>query len=155
VLLNDKTAVEELLEILGYLPLAIVQAAAFINNNDISVSGYILLFRHTGTESDLFSERFEDLSRYREMDSTVAKTSHISSDQIQKQDRLAAEYLLFMACIDCIDIPWSLLPPGGLSVQQTKAVSHQRPHSRMFDYIVTRSLDTADPESSGYSNPCI
>jgi hypothetical protein len=79
-LLNDKTAVEELLEILIYLPLAIVQAAAFINNNDISVSGYISLFRHTGTESELFSERFEDPSRYREIDSTVAKTWHISFD---------------------------------------------------------------------------
>ena len=39
-LLNNETAVDELLEILTYLPLAIVQAAAFINNNDISVSGY-------------------------------------------------------------------------------------------------------------------
>jgi hypothetical protein len=37
-LLNDETAVDELLEILTYLPLAIIQAAAFINNNDILVS---------------------------------------------------------------------------------------------------------------------
>jgi hypothetical protein len=63
-LLNDKTANNELLEKLTYLPLAIVQAAAFINNNDISVSRYILLFRHSGTETELFSERFEDPSRY-------------------------------------------------------------------------------------------
>ncbi|KAF2830016.1 hypothetical protein CC86DRAFT_444052 [Ophiobolus disseminans] len=91
-LLDDKTAVEKLLEILTYLPLAIVQAAAFINNNDISVS------------------------------STVAKTWHISFDQIQRQDRLAAEYLSFMACIDCIDIPQSLLPSGGSLVQQVKAL---------------------------------
>jgi hypothetical protein len=61
-LLDDETAVDELLAVLTYLPLAIVQAAAFINNNDISVSGYISLFRHTGTESELFSERFEDLA---------------------------------------------------------------------------------------------
>ncbi|KAH7061021.1 kinesin light chain 1 [Paraphoma chrysanthemicola] len=121
-LLDDETAVDELLGILTYLPLAIVQAAAFINNNDISVSGYISLFRHTSTESELFSERFEDPSRYREMDSTVAKTWHISFDQIQRQDRLAAEYLSFMACIDRIDIPQSLLPRGGSRVQQVKAL---------------------------------
>jgi tetratricopeptide (TPR) repeat protein len=121
-LLDDATAVKELLAILTYLPLAIVQAAAFINNNDISVSGYISLFRHTGTESELFSESFEDPSRYREMDSTVAKTWHISFDQIQRQDQLAAEYLSFMACIDRIDIPQSLLPRGGSLVQQVKAL---------------------------------
>ncbi|KAH7060965.1 kinesin light chain 1, partial [Paraphoma chrysanthemicola] len=121
-LLDDETAVDELLAILTYLPLAIVQAAAFINNNDISVSGYISLFRHTSTESELFSERFEDPSRYREMDSTVAKTWHISFDQIQRQDRLAAEYLSFMACIDRVDIPQSLLPPGNSLVQQVKAL---------------------------------
>jgi tetratricopeptide (TPR) repeat protein len=121
-LLDDKTAANELLEKLTYLPLAIVQAAAFINNNDISVSGYISLFRHTGTETELFSERFEDPGRYREMDSTVAKTWHISFNQIQGQDRLAAEYLSFMACINRIDIPQSLLPLGGSLVQQVKAL---------------------------------
>ena len=121
-LLNDEMAVDELLEILIYLLLAIVQAAAFINNNDISVSGYISLFRHTGTETELFSEHFEDPSRYREMDSTIAKTWHISFDQIRRQDQLAAEYLSFMACIDRINIPQSLLPPGGSLVQQAKVL---------------------------------
>jgi tetratricopeptide (TPR) repeat protein len=121
-LLDDEMAVDELLERLTYLPLAIVQAAAFINNNDISVSRYISLFRHTSTESELFSERFEDPSRYREMDSTIAKTWHISFDQIRRQDPLAAEYLSFMACIDRVNIPQSLLPPGGSLVRQAKAL---------------------------------
>jgi hypothetical protein len=42
---NDEEAGKKLLELLAYLPLAIVQAAAFINNNDISVSAYISLFQ--------------------------------------------------------------------------------------------------------------
>ncbi|KAH8598500.1 kinesin light chain 1 [Bisporella sp. PMI_857] len=121
-LLNDELAVDELLEILTYLPLAIVQAAAFINNNDIAVSRYIALFRQTGSETELFSEHFEDPNRYREMDSTIAKTWHISFDQIRRQDRLASEYLSFMACIDRINIPQSLLPSGGSLVQQAKAL---------------------------------
>jgi tetratricopeptide (TPR) repeat protein len=119
---DEEIAVDELLEKLTYLPLAIVQAAAFISNNDISVSGYISLFRHTGTETELFNEHFEDPSRYREIDSTIAKTWHISFDQIRRQDQLAAEYLSFMACIDRIDIPQSLLPPRGSLVQQVKAL---------------------------------
>jgi tetratricopeptide (TPR) repeat protein len=121
-LLQDEIAVNELLEILTYLPLAIVQAAAFLSNNDISVSKYISLFRNPGAEIELFSEQFEDPSRYREMDSTIAKTWHISFDQIRKQDQLAADYLSFMACIDRINIPRSLLPPTGSLVQQAKAL---------------------------------
>ncbi|KAF2623299.1 kinesin light chain 1 [Macroventuria anomochaeta] len=121
-LVNDEMAVDELLDTLTYLPLAIVQATAFINNNDMSVSDYISLLQHAGTESELFSERFKDPSRYEEMDSTIAKTWHISFDQIRKQDPLAAEYLSFMACIDRIDIPQSLLPTGGSLVQQVKAL---------------------------------
>jgi hypothetical protein len=79
-LLEDETAVNELLALLTYLPLAIVQAAAFMNNHNISVSRYILLYRQAGAENELFSEQFEDPSRYREMDSTIARTWHISFD---------------------------------------------------------------------------
>jgi hypothetical protein len=118
---NDEKAVNELLEILTDLPLAVVQAAAFMNHNDISVSGYISLFRKAGIKTELFGENFEDPGRYREMESTIAKTWHISFNQIQRQDSLAAEYLPFMACIDRINIPQLLLPPGGSLVQQAKA----------------------------------
>jgi tetratricopeptide (TPR) repeat protein len=121
-LLDDSKAIDQLLSILTYLPLAIVQAAAFVNNNDTSISDYVSLFQHAGAEIELFSEQFEDLSRYREMDSTIAKTWHISFDQIRKQDPLAAEYLSFMACIDRINIPQSLLPIRGSVVQQVKAL---------------------------------
>jgi hypothetical protein len=63
-LFDDERAIDELLERLTYLPLAIVQAVAFINKNDISVSMYVSLFQHTSTENELFSEHFEDPSRY-------------------------------------------------------------------------------------------
>jgi tetratricopeptide (TPR) repeat protein len=121
-LLRDETAVEDLLEMLAYLPLAITQVAAFISNNDISVPEYVSLFQNTDAELELFSEHFEDPGRYKGMDSTIAKTWHISFDQIRKTDRLAADYLSFMACIDRTNIPQSLLPPGGSLVEQVKAL---------------------------------
>ncbi|KAF2436355.1 HET-domain-containing protein, partial [Tothia fuscella] len=121
-LLSDDQSVDRLLQLLAYLPLAIVQAAAFINSNDTSVSEYILLFRNTGTSAELFGEQFEDPSRYREMESTIAKTWHISFEQIRRQDPLAAEYLSFIACIDRIGVPQSLLPPAGSQLQQIKAI---------------------------------
>lgn len=52
-LLNGEKAVDELLELLTYLPLAIVQAAAFINKNEITVSEYISLFRQSDTGAEL------------------------------------------------------------------------------------------------------
>jgi tetratricopeptide (TPR) repeat protein len=121
-LLNNKAAVDVLLETLAGLPLAIVQAAAFMNQNDTSVSEYVSLLQHAGTKAELFSEHFEDPSRYRSMDSSIAKTWHISFEQIRRQDPLAGEYLSFIACIDRISIPQSLLLPGGSVVQQTKAL---------------------------------
>jgi tetratricopeptide (TPR) repeat protein len=121
-LLNDKAAVDVLLETLAGLPLAIVQAAAFMNQNDTSVSEYVSLLQHASTKAELFGEHFEDPSRYRGMDSTIAKIWHISFEQIRRQDPLAAEYLSFIACIDRISIPQSLLLPGESVVQQTKAL---------------------------------
>ncbi|KAF2834342.1 kinesin light chain 1 [Patellaria atrata CBS 101060] len=121
-LLNNEKAVSELLELLTYLPLAIIQAAAFISNNQISISGYITLLQQADTQTELFSEHFKDPSRYRGLESTIAKTWHISFDQICRQDPLASVYLSFMACIDHINIPQTMLPPGGSLLQQVKAL---------------------------------
>ena len=121
-LLNDESATDKLLELLTCLPLAIVQAVAFINSNQVSISDYISLFKQADTEVEAFSERFDDPSRYRETESTIAKTWQISFDQIIKQDQLAAGYLSFIACIDRVNIPQSLLPKDGSTVQQVKAL---------------------------------
>ena len=66
--------------------MAVLPTAAFINTNDMSVPEYVSLFQNASAEMELFSEQFEDPSRYREMDRTIAKTWHISFDQIRKQD---------------------------------------------------------------------
>jgi tetratricopeptide (TPR) repeat protein len=122
-LLDDRTAVDQLLKLLTYLPLAIVQAAAFINNNDITISGYVSLFQQSGAEVELFNEQFEDPLKYREMNNTVARTWHISFDHLHRHDQLATHYLSFMACINRTDIPQSLLPSGDSTlVQQVKAL---------------------------------
>jgi tetratricopeptide (TPR) repeat protein len=120
--LNNKTAVDELLESLAYLPLAIVQAAAFININFITVSEYMSLVQHPDSEAEFFKEQFKDPSRYPDMDNTIATTWHISFNQLRRQNPLAAKYISFMACIDRFNIPQSLLPSGGTPIQQTKAI---------------------------------
>jgi hypothetical protein len=74
-MLNNHQTTMELLEQLAFLPLAIVQAAAYINENDISFSEYLSLF--DGMEENIIEvlkEDFEDEGRYRHLKNPVATT---------------------------------------------------------------------------------
>jgi len=116
---HDTTA---LLTELTYLPLAIIQAAAYMNENRITIAEYLSLLREQEEEViDLLSEDFEDDGRYRDVKNPVATTWLISFDQIRRRDSLAGEYLSFMCCIDPRDIPQSLLPPAQSRKKETDA----------------------------------
>jgi tetratricopeptide (TPR) repeat protein len=142
--LGDEAAVDELLHALTSLPLAIVQAAAFMNNNDVSAHDYISLFQEAEAELELFDQDFHDPNRYEELDSTVAKTWHISFDQIRKQDRLTADYLAFMACVDRVNIPQSMLPPGASPVQQMKALGTLKGYAFIAERLQITQSSNAD-----------
>lgn len=108
---TDQTVILKLLDQLAYLPLAISQAAAYINENDIDISDYLELLQEQEFDViELLSEEFEDEGRYSDTQNPIATTWLISFQQIQRLDQVAAEYLAFMACIDPRDIPPSLLP---------------------------------------------
>jgi tetratricopeptide (TPR) repeat protein len=103
----------KLLEQLTFLPLAIVQAAAYINENGCGLSEYLSLLEAQEQEVvELLSEDFEDDRRYDDTKNPVATTWLISFQHIQRANPLAAEYLSFMSCVDPKDIPQSLLPPA-------------------------------------------
>jgi tetratricopeptide (TPR) repeat protein len=112
-----------LLTELTYLPLAIVQAAAYINENEIPLSEYMMLLNEQEENViELFSEEFEDDWRYRNLKNPVATTWLISFEQIQRRNPLAADYLSFMSCLDPKDIPQSLRPPGPSLKKETEAI---------------------------------
>jgi hypothetical protein len=74
-LLCDKITVIELLKKLTYLPLAITQATAYLNTNQVSIVDYLKLLR--GTEQDiisLMSRQFPDSTRYMGSQNAVATT---------------------------------------------------------------------------------
>jgi tetratricopeptide (TPR) repeat protein len=122
-LVNRQQDTETLLFQLTYLPLAIVQAAAYINENTISLAGYLLLLTEQETEVvNLLSEEFEDDGRYYNIRNPVAITWLISFDQIRRRDELAADYLSFMACIEPKNIPQSLLPTGPSQKKEMDAI---------------------------------
>ena len=107
---RDLTRDIELLEMLGNLPLAITQAAAFITENNITVAEYLEVFATNQSEvEDLLSEEMGDHRRYSEFGSSIMNTLKLSFDQILKQKPLAADLLSFMAFLDRNGIPRSLL----------------------------------------------
>jgi tetratricopeptide (TPR) repeat protein len=98
---NELEVADLLLKELAYLPLAIVQAAAYININKITLRQYLLL---------LAKQKEDAVEQSKECENVTALTWLISFEQIRRQDTLAADYLLLMACVDPTDVPLALLP---------------------------------------------
>ncbi|KAL2820415.1 hypothetical protein BJX63DRAFT_418491 [Aspergillus granulosus] len=108
---NYNKSAATLLEHLAFLPLAITQASAYIVENSISLSDYVTLFQEQEENAvELLSEDFRDPQRYKEIQNPVITTWLISFTQIQHQNKVAADYLCFMACINPRNIPRSILP---------------------------------------------
>ncbi|KAL6228690.1 hypothetical protein BDW75DRAFT_143238 [Aspergillus navahoensis] len=117
-LLQDRDQAALLLKQLTYLPLAIVQAASYVNENCLSsLADYLSLLSAKEEEViDLLSEEFEDDWRPHDTTNPVAATWLISFERVQRTNRLATDILSFMACIEPTEIPESLLPlPQGES----------------------------------------
>ncbi|KAJ5504344.1 Tetratricopeptide-like helical [Penicillium fimorum] len=74
---------------------------------------YLILSLLKDREADaaeLLSEEFQDDGRYAETQNPVLATWLISFRQIQDLDKLAADYLSIIACLNPRDIPQSILP---------------------------------------------
>ncbi|KAL1978563.1 hypothetical protein VTN31DRAFT_1422 [Thermomyces dupontii] len=109
----------KLLDALGYLPLAIRQASAYMVKKQISTARYLDLFRSSDKYmAELLSRDFEDRYRYREAQNSIATTWLISFRQIADHDPLAADYLKFMCFLSEKAIPRSLLPRDAWTVKQ-------------------------------------
>ncbi|KAF2494969.1 hypothetical protein BU16DRAFT_590237 [Lophium mytilinum] len=142
---KDDDMVHWFLETLTFLPVAIVQAAAFINENGIALSEYITMFESSERNAmELLSEEYEDRGRYGNKKNPVATTWYISFQQIQQQDKLAAEYLSFMACTTGESIPASILPLSSSKLEKAKAIdtlkayaliTERQPHEKWQDQI--------------------
>jgi hypothetical protein len=121
-LIEDKDGVTTLLKLLVNLPLAIMQAVAYLNANGDTIAGYLRTYEESNDSViKLLSEDFEDERRYLGMKNPVATTWLISFEQIQVRDPLAADYMAFISCIKEEDIPRNLLPPAS-GFDKTKAL---------------------------------
>ncbi|EKG12747.1 NB-ARC domain-containing protein, partial [Macrophomina phaseolina MS6] len=122
---HDEKVVMDLLTELEYLPLAITQEAAYINTNKIPISEYLLLLKNTDEDATIIlSRNFADKTRYPNSANAVAKTWTITFNKILECDKLAADLLAFISCIEWRAIPYSILPTA-------------RPQARLIEAIGT------------------
>ncbi|KAK4117998.1 purine and uridine phosphorylase [Parathielavia appendiculata] len=95
---------------LEHLPLALVQAAAFIQENTIDVSQYLELLDNSDQYLvDLLGEEFEIDGRDSETPRAVAETWILSFEQIQRQNAFTGELLSLMSLFDRQAIPLEFL----------------------------------------------
>jgi hypothetical protein len=108
-----------------------VQAAAYVNVNKTTLQEYL----------SLLVEKKEELAEddYRESGHVIAATWLISFEQIRERDALAADHLLFMACVDRNDIPLALLPAATPPEQGVHAVGTLDAYS----FITKRTAESA------------
>jgi hypothetical protein len=112
-LIEDKDSTTKLLKSLVNLPLAVMQAAAYLNAKGCTIAEYLRIYEESSDNViKLLSQDFEDIRRYPDMKNPVATTWLISFDQIQVRDSLAADYMAFISCVKEQDIPRELLPPA-------------------------------------------
>jgi tetratricopeptide (TPR) repeat protein len=141
-LVDNEQDTKALLRQLTYLPLAIVQAAAYVNENGITFADYLLLLGDQEEDViDLLSEEFEDDGRYHNVKNPVATTWLISFEQIRHRDPLAADLLSFMACVDPKNVPHSLLPPGPSRKKETDAIGTLHAYSFVNRRLADLALD--------------
>lgn len=95
---------------LGHLPLALSQAAAFMEANTMMVDEYLnLLGKNDQRLVNVLDKGFETVGRDSEAPRTMIETLIISFEQIQKRDPLAGELLSLMSFFDRQAIPRQLL----------------------------------------------
>ncbi|RKK87424.1 hypothetical protein BFJ68_g17050 [Fusarium oxysporum] len=150
---SDDEVMDHLLTLLEHLPLAITQAAAYMNENQISHTEYLQLFEKTDRDRiELLSAEFQDDTRYEQSQDPVATTWFISFNQIRKTDELASRILMFLAYVEPKAVPQSMLPEGESQQQLTRAIGtlcgyrflDRRGSSEAFDmhslvHLATRS----------------
>lgn len=101
-----ESEIHELTSLLGHLPLALVQAAAFMQENMMTISEYLELYRDGDeTQMELLCEPFEALGRDSEIPNAVAATLMISINQIKERNPRAVEILSLMGFLDRHEIP--------------------------------------------------
>ena len=120
---QPEESLKQLTQELGQIPLALVQAASFINQNKMTVEKYLQLYHQSdSTKIQLLSDNFEDEERHALSKNPIATTWSVSFEYIRKHDPQAADLLSFISMLANEGVPESLLPHGTDPVKFEKAI---------------------------------
>lgn len=118
----DEAEIQRLVEELDNLPLAVSQAAAFIEQSKISIQKYTDTLQGAGAEEYL-NEELDDSRRDEQSVNSVFRTWKISYEQIKEQQIRAAELLCLLAMLDRQSIPRDLLKMPEVTTSLTVLMS--------------------------------
>ena len=123
-LLRTATDTTELLEALASLPLAIAQAATYLNMNKMTIAKYVrLLYKSEQDIVSIMSKDFHDDTRYKGSPNAVAMTWMVSFKQIDECNVVAAELLTYMSCVEWKAILHSISPSVQPEARIEEAIS--------------------------------
>ena len=134
----DEAEVHVLLEELDHLPLAMSQAAAFIEENGVSIADYTAAIQanDAAVAEEFLHEELDDSRRDEESVNSVFRTWKLSYDQIKQQKPGAADLLSLLAMLDRQSVPKSLLKlpevTTSLNVLQSFSLITTRAGSQSF-----------------------
>ncbi|KAJ4179577.1 hypothetical protein NW767_014589 [Fusarium falciforme] len=109
---HDNGSAADLVRVLDYMPLAITQAAAFINRRAprMSISRYLDEFRRSDKKrANLLNRDAGDLRRDESASNSIVTTWQITFDQIRRERPSAADLLSFMSFFNPQGIPEHVL----------------------------------------------
>ncbi|KAF2832234.1 HET-domain-containing protein [Ophiobolus disseminans] len=138
---SEQQEAQLLLRELSYLPLAVVQAAAYITAQSITLPKYrSLVAKQKEAALRHSSELLGNGSQEPDTTGPVATTLIISLDQLRGNGKLAAKYLFLAACVDRKDIPLDLLP-SSLPCEKEEAIRILRRYGLVMMRPAESSLD--------------
>ena len=140
---QSEESLKELAEELDQVPLALVQAASFITQNNVTVGRYLQLYRQSdSTKIQLLSDNFEDEVRQGLSKNPIATTWSVSFEYIREQNTQAADLLSLISMLANEGVPEFLLPHGTDPVKFEKAIGTLH----AFSFISTRYVELDNSE---------
>jgi len=139
---TDKQALDALAETLGDLPLALEQAAAYIEETKMTPSDYLALFREHETELLAFGAPTTT-------EQTVATVWQVSLNRARAQESTAEDLLALCAFLAPDAIPRALLRDHATVLPEALAmtVRHRLSYNAVVSIVGRYSLITLTPET--------
>jgi hypothetical protein len=144
---DDQAALNELAQLLGDLPLALEEAAAYIEETQVDLGEYLELVRKRARELFGLDQPAEDEGGDRRR---VATVWSLSLDRVYREAP-AAEALLCLCAFLTSDVPRGLPTeqPQVLPEELAQAVSDPLVYNRMLAVVGRYSLATVSPTAVG------